>query len=347
MTIFITGGAGFIGSNFVIHLLKQGVDVVNVDKLTYAGNLSNLGSYTNHPKHHFYKDDICDESRLKQIIKTHQPAAIIHMAAESHVDRSIDCANAFIQTNIVGTQCVLNVALAYFRTLPQAKKKSFRFLHLSTDEVFGTLQQTGKFTEDSPYQPNSPYAASKAAADFLVRAYYKTHQLPTITINASNNYGPHQYPEKLIPLMILNALAGNPLPVYGNGQQIRDWLYVQDHVQALYLLLNAGNIGECYCVGSNNEYDNLSLIKTICAILDDIKPKSQGHYEDLITFVPDRPGHDFRYATDSSKLMKHTGWHPVIDFKKGLRETIQWYLVHYKTLSNINHTKRFGLGETA
>ncbi len=344
MTIFVTGGAGFIGSSVVMRLLKKNVTVVNVDKLTYAGNVENLGDYAKHPHYHFYKEDICNQVHLLSIMKKHRPTAIVHMAAESHVDRSIDCADEFIQTNVVGTQRVLDAALGYYRALPIALRNAFRFLHVSTDEVFGALPQTGKFTENSPYAPNSPYAASKAASDFLVRAYHKTHRLPTIIVNSSNNYGPRQYPEKLIPLMILNALSGKPLPVYGDGQHVRDWLYVDDYGDALYALLCHGHVGEQYCIGANNECSNLSLIEKICDHLQEIRPHA--NYHGLIAFVQDRPGHDFRYATDSSKLMKNTGWFPKTDFNKGLSETIKWYVDKYERIP-LNGVDRLGLGVMA
>lgn len=344
MKVLVTGGAGFIGSNFVRFALDKGADIINVDKLTYAGNLENLGSYNQHAKHHFCKADICCAASIQQIISQYQPDSIIHMAAESHVDRSIDCADDFIQTNIVGTYTLLSNAFSYFNSLPAPQKAAFRFIHLSTDEVFGALGNTGKFTELSPYQPNSPYAASKASSDLLVRSYYKTYKFPAIIVNASNNYGPRQFPEKLIPLTILNALENKPLPIYGNGRQIRDWLYVEDHVQALWDVLHHGKIGEQYCIGSDNEISNLEVVHEICDVLDRLHPSQHvKKYKDLITFVKDRPGHDFRYATDATKVKKHTSWVPKTSFTKGLERTIKWYVDHQKNLLQIDARHRIGL----
>lgn len=344
MKILLTGGAGFIGSNFVCDALEKGCQVVNIDKLTYAGNLSNLGSYHTHKNHTFYKEDICHKSEIEQIIFKHQPDVILHMAAESHVDRSIDCSDEFIRTNINGTHTLLDASIKYYRQLKN--KTSFRFIHLSTDEVFGALAEAGKFNESMPYRPNSPYAASKASSDLLVRSYYRTHNLPAIIVNSSNNYGPNQYPEKLIPLTILNAIENKPLPVYGKGQQIRDWLYVKDHVRALHAIMSSGKIGESYCIGGDNELTNLTLVEKICIILDEIKPiSSQTSYKSLITFVADRPGHDFRYATDASKLMQDTHWKPEVNFAHGLRETIQWYINYYELAGDPKGArKRIGLG---
>lgn len=325
MKIILTGGAGFIGANFAIQALKQGHAVINIDALTYAGNLDNLEYYKNHPQHHFYHESICDKSKVQTIFQRHAPDTIVHMAAESHVDRSIDCADPFIETNIMGTHTLLAVGLKYYQSLP--KPNNFRFIHLSTDEVFGALGQTGRFNEFSSYRPNSPYAASKASSDLIVRSYNKTYGLPTIIVNSSNNYGPKQFPEKLIPLTILNALELRPLPVYGDGQQIRDWIHVEDHVRALDLLMTKGATGESYCIGSDNEITNLDLVKKICLILDNIKPRSDSKsYADLITFVTDRPGHDYRYATNASKLKDMIDWYPKISFDEGLRRTIEWYL---------------------
>ncbi|MGV8948009.1 MAG: dTDP-glucose 4,6-dehydratase [Candidatus Paracaedibacter sp.] len=345
MKILVTGGAGFIGSNFVCDALEQGHQVVNIDKLTYAGNLGNLGSYSSHKNHIFYKEDICHKNGIEQIIMQHQPDVILHMAAESHVDRSIDCADDFIRTNVMGTHQLLDVTLKYYKNLDD--KERFRFIHLSTDEVFGALGPTGKFHETMPYRPNSPYAASKASSDLLVRSYHQTYGLPTLIVNASNNYGSKQYPEKLIPLTILNALENKPLPIYGDGQQMRDWLYVIDHVQALHAVINFGRIGESYCVGADNEMANLILVEKICIILDELRPGSlHGSYKSLITFVKDRPGHDFRYATDASKLKQHTGWAPKISFEEGLRATIQWYLDSDVLIDKQAETrKRIGLGK--
>ncbi len=331
MKILVTGGAGFIGSNFVCHALEQGHEVINIDKLTYAGNLENLEDYKDHPSHHFYKKDICDRDAIKAIIFKHAPDGIIHMAAESHVDRSIDCADEFIRTNINGTHALLDAALSYYKQLDN--KESFRFIHLSTDEVFGALSSTGKFDETMPYRPNSPYAASKASSDLLVRSYYKTYGLPTITINASNNYGPKQYPEKLIPLTILNALEHKPLPIYGDGCQIRDWLFVHDHVEALMAVLENGKVGESYCIGAENEISNLELVSHICELLDHLKPFEKS-YRELIAYVKDRPGHDFRYATNASKLKSHTGWSSKVSFEEGLQATIRWYMERFENFRN-------------
>jgi len=344
MKILVTGGAGFIGSNFVCDALEQGHHVINIDKLTYAGNLNNLGGYYSHKNHLFYKEDICHKENVLQIIMRNEPDVILHMAAESHVDRSIDCAHDFIQTNIVGTHCLLDAALRYYKS--RKNKRDFRFIHLSTDEVFGALGSTGMFDETMPYRPNSPYAASKASSDLLARSYYHTHSFPAVIVYASNNYGPQQYAEKLIPLTILNALEGKPLPVYGNGQQTRDWLYVKDHVKALYALIENGKIGESYCVGAANEMTNLTLVEKICTILDEVSPSSSHKsYKSLITFVTDRPGHDFRYATDATKLREHTRWAPEVNFKDGLKETIHWYVNHYDRVEvGENARKRVGLG---
>ena len=344
MKVLVTGGAGFIGSNFVCSLLKDGHHVITVDVLTYAGNLENFGDYKTNKNHFFYKEDICNGFALDSILDNHQPEVVVHMAAESHVDRSIDCPDDFIKTNIFGTYTVLNAVLSYYKTSPL--KDSFRFIHLSTDEVFGALGLKGKFNESMPYRPNSPYAASKASSDHLVRSYHKTYGLPTIIVNSSNNYGPKQYPEKLIPLTILNACELKKLPVYGNGQQIRDWLYVDDHVRALYALMEWGKIGSSYCVGSDNERTNLSLVETLCEALDELRPSgSLSSYKELITFVSDRPGHDFRYATDASLLKNDTGWKPQISFKEGLQRTVQWYLDHFTQVGcKVEARKRIGLG---
>lgn len=342
MRILVTGGAGFIGSNFVCQSLSQGYEIITIDKLTYAGSLENLGTYYNHKNHVFYKEDICHKQSIEEILFKEQPGVILHMAAESHVDRSIDCADDFIQTNIVGTHQLLEASLKYFQGLKN--KNDFRFLHLSTDEVFGALEETGKFNETMPYRPNSPYAASKAASDLLVRSYYKTYGLPTMIVNSSNNYGPKQYPEKLIPLMILNALEQKPLPVYGEGQQIRDWLFVTDHVEALLELISLGMIGESYCIGGDNEMTNLSLVQLICDYLDKVHPM-QASYRSLITFVLDRPGHDYRYAMDASKLAKTTKWSPKVNLQEGINRTILWYLERFEALrAKSEARKRIGLG---
>jgi dTDP-glucose 4,6-dehydratase len=330
MKILVTGGAGFIGSNFVCRALSQGHIVVNIDKLTYAGNLNNLENYVHHSNHFFCQEDICNKKAIEEILLKHQPEIIVHMAAESHVDRSIECADEFIRTNINGTHHLLDESLKYYRGLEN--KHAFRFIHLSTDEVFGALGEKGKFNETMPYRPNSPYAASKASSDLLVRAYNKTYNLPTIIVNCSNNFGPKQYPEKLIPLTILNALSLKPLPIYGDGKQIRDWLYVNDHIDALFSIIQSGRVGESYCIGSDNEMSNLALVHTICNKLDKLKPADKPYHE-LITFVKDRPGHDFRYATDATKLKKHTGWKSQYSFDESLEETITWYLKNYQPQS--------------
>ncbi|MFN7662601.1 MAG: dTDP-glucose 4,6-dehydratase [Alphaproteobacteria bacterium] len=344
MKILLTGGAGFIGSNFLIHAIKAGYEVVNVDVLTYAGNLNNLEDYKNHPGHHFYQENICNTENIKTIFQHHKPDVVLHMAAESHVDRSIDCPDPFIETNILGTYSMLEASLDYYKSLSDQSR--FRFIHLSTDEVFGALGMEEKFSETSPYRPNSPYAASKASSDLLVRSYFKTYNFPTVIVNASNNYGPRQYAEKLIPLIILNAIEHKPLPLYGNGLQVRDWLYVEDHVDALSLLIEKGKVGESYCIGAENEFTNLSLVNKICDILDAIYPSSKlDSYKDLITFVTDRPGHDFRYATDASKL-KTLGWQPKTDLDEGLEKTVRWYLACYtKGGHSQNNRIRIGLGK--
>lgn len=341
MKILVTGGAGFIGSNFICYALENGHEVINIDKLTYAGNLGNLENYKNQPNHYFYQEDICNQENIRNIVDKHKPNVIVHMAAESHVDRSIDCADEFIRTNINGTHALLDISLRYYKQLEN--KDDFRLIHLSTDEVFGALGLDGKFDEAMPYKPNSPYAASKASSDLLVRSYNKTYGLPTIIVNSSNNYGPKQYPEKLIPLTILNALEQKELPVYGDGNQVRDWLFVEDHVRALFAIITKGRVGESYCVGSDNEVSNLNLVHMICKILDDIKPTDK-LYADLIRFVKDRPGHDFRYATNASKLKEHTGWITQVNFKEGLQQTIQWYINNFDKLrTNSKARDRVGL----
>jgi dTDP-glucose 4,6-dehydratase len=340
MKILVTGGAGFIGSHFVCRALKDGHEVVNIDKLTYAGNLDNLEHWKSHPKHSFYQEDICHRDALIIILTKHRPEVVVHMAAESHVDRSIDCSDEFIRTNVNGTHALLEAVRSYSTDL---KSDTFRFLHLSTDEVFGALGPTGQFDETQPYRPNSPYAASKAASDLLVRSYFKTYGIPTLIGNSSNNYGPKQYPEKLIPLTILNALEQKPLPIYGDGQQVRDWLFVEDHVEALFSLLQSGQIGESYCVGSANEMTNLTLVSSLCRILDELRPAHQP-YEKLITFVKDRPGHDYRYATNSSKVRVQTGWSAKTSFQEGLRQTVQWYVSQFETLkTNSQARERLGV----
>jgi dTDP-glucose 4,6-dehydratase len=327
--ILVTGGAGFIGANFVLDWLAQpGADsVVNVDKLTYAGNLKTLASLDGDARHVFSQTDICDRAALDQLLNTYQPRAVVHFAAESHVDRSIHGPADFIQTNIVGSFTLLEAVRSYWGKLEGAAKTDFRLLHVSTDEVFGSLgPQDPQFSESTAYAPNSPYSASKAASDHLVRAYHHTYGLPVVTTNCSNNYGPYHFPEKLIPLMITNALAGKALPVYGDGQNVRDWLYVGDHCSAIREVLARGRLGETYNVGGWNEKTNLEVVHTLCDLLDELKPKAAGSYRDQIAFVKDRPGHDRRYAIDARKLERELGWRPAETFETGLRKTVRWYL---------------------
>jgi dTDP-glucose 4,6-dehydratase len=328
--LFVTGGAGFIGSNFVLSTLAESDEpIVNVDKLTYAGNLHNLDALQGDPRHVFVRGDIRDRALMRQTLERHRPRAIVHFAAESHVDRSIVGPGEFIETNIVGTWSLLEEARAYWASLRGAERGAFRFLNVSTDEVYGTLQPSDPaFSESTAYAPNSPYAASKASADHLVRAYHHTYGLPTLTSNCSNNYGPYQFPEKLIPLMIRNALAGEALPVYGDGKQVRDWLYVQDHCDAVRRILENGQVGETYNIGGNNEKRNLDVVHTLCAILDGERPKKNGSYTQQIEFVKDRPGHDRRYAIDGTKLRAELGWQPTETFETGLGKTVRWYLEH-------------------
>ncbi|WP_439670940.1 dTDP-glucose 4,6-dehydratase [Cupriavidus necator] len=327
--ILVTGGAGFIGANFVLAWLgdKSADGVINVDKLTYAGNRKTLASVEDDPRHVFSQTDICDRDALDELFATYKPRAVVHFAAESHVDRSIHGPGEFIQTNIVGTFTLLEAARAYWGSLEGQAKLDFRFLHVSTDEVFGSLSETDpQFSEATPYAPNSPYSASKAASDHLVRAYHHTYGLPVLTTNCSNNYGPYHFPEKLIPLIIANALAGKPLPIYGDGLNVRDWLYVRDHCSAIREVLAKGRLGETYNVGGWNEKTNLDVVHTLCDLLDDLSPKATGSYRDQITFVKDRPGHDRRYAIDARKLERELGWKPAETFASGLRKTVQWYL---------------------
>ncbi|WP_330985218.1 MULTISPECIES: dTDP-glucose 4,6-dehydratase [Enterobacterales] len=331
--ILITGGAGFIGSAVVRHIINDTTDsVVVVDKLTYAGNLASLAPVAQSERFAFEQVDICDRLALDRVFAQHQPDLVMHLAAESHVDRSIDGPAAFIETNIVGTYTLLEATRGWWNQLETAKKNAFRFHHISTDEVYGDLHGSDDFfTETTPYAPSSPYSASKAGSDHLVRAWLRTYGLPTLVTNCSNNYGPYHFPEKLIPLTILNALSGKPLPVYGNGQQIRDWLYVEDHARALYRVVTTGVVGETYNIGGHNERKNIDVVQTLCALLEELvpqKPQGVAHYKDLITFVTDRPGHDVRYAIDAAKIERELGWTPDETFESGMRKTVQWYLAH-------------------
>jgi len=332
MKIFVTGGAGFIGSAVIRHLINFTSDkVVNIDKLTYAGNLESLASVSDNERYHFEQVDICDASRIDELFIKYRPDAVMHLAAESHVDRSIDGPAAFIETNIIGTYILLEAARKYWLTLNDAGKTTFRFHHISTDEVYGSLGKEGFFTEESRYEPNSPYSASKASSDHLVRAWHATYGLPIIITNCSNNYGPYQFPEKLIPLMILNAIEGKTLPIYGKGDQIRDWLYVDDHARALYKVVTEGAVGETYNIGGHNEKTNLEVVHTLCSILDELVPNHPGginKYSELITHVADRPGHDLRYAIDSTKTKQQLGWVPDETFETGIRKTVEWYLAN-------------------
>ncbi|WP_151869876.1 MULTISPECIES: dTDP-glucose 4,6-dehydratase [Acinetobacter] len=340
MRILLTGGAGFIGSAVVRHIIKNTNDeILNVDKLTYAGNLESLKEIDQDPRYQFQQVDICDAEKLEHVFEQFQPDAIMHLAAESHVDRSIDGPSAFIQTNIIGTYTLLEVARKYWLALGEAQKKSFRFHHISTDEVYGDLEgTTDLFTETTPYAPSSPYSASKASSDHLVRAWQRTYGLPVILTNCSNNYGPYHFPEKLIPLIILNALNGKALPVYGNGSQIRDWLFVEDHARALYKVVTEAAVGETYNIGGHNEQKNIDVVKAICTLLEELapnKPSGVDQYEDLITYVTDRPGHDLRYAIDASKIQKDLDWVPQESFETGLRKTVEWYLNNQEWVENV------------
>lgn len=326
--ILITGGAGFIGSAVIRQLITEtDATVINVDKLTYAGNLQSLISVASNPRYCFEHVDICDAATVASLFHEHQPDAVMHLAAESHVDRSITGPAAFIETNIIGTYTLLNAAREYWSELSAERKNTFRFHHISTDEVYGSLGETGFFTENTAYQPNSPYSASKASSDHLVRAWHHTYGLPVVTTNCSNNYGPYHFPEKLIPLIILNACKGKPLPIYGKGDNIRDWLYVDDHARALRLVLEQGRVGETYNIGGWNEKTNLEVVHAICTILDELRPQGAPHAS-LITYVQDRPGHDHRYAIDASKIAHELGWKPLETFETGLRKTVQWYLTN-------------------
>lgn len=354
MNILVTGGAGFIGSAVVRLLINEtNHNVLNVDKLTYAGNLESLVSIDNSPRYRFARADICNRAEMEDLFKVFQPDLVMHLAAESHVDRSIDGPAAFIETNIVGTYTLLDVARAYWKELEADKQAGFRFHHISTDEVYGDLEGTDDlFTEETSYDPSSPYSASKASSDHLVRAWGRTYGFPVLVTNCSNNYGPYHFPEKLIPLMILNALEGKPLPVYGDGNQIRDWLYVEDHARALYEVVTNGNLGETYNIGGHNEIRNIDVVMTICSILEELvpnKPTGVNEYKDLITFVKDRPGHDVRYAIDASKINDALGWKPQETFETGIRKTVRWYLDNQGWCQRVQDGtyQRERLGETA
>lgn len=335
-TLLVTGGAGFIGANFVLQAVAQGHKVINLDKLTYAGNLDTLASLEGNDRHVFMQGDIGDRALISSLLKSHGVEAVVNFAAESHVDRSIDGPAEFIETNVVGTLGLLESSRDYWRSLGGYEASRFRFLHVSTDEVYGSLGDEGQFKETTPYAPNSPYSASKAASDHLVRAFHHTYGLPTLTTNCSNNYGPYQFPEKLIPLIIQKALAGEFLPVYGDGLNVRDWLYVGDHCTAIQRVLEAGRVGETYNVGGNAERENLTVVKAICALLDEHRPLPDGRQrESLITFVRDRPGHDRRYAIDSSKLQSELGWRPSQTFESGIKHTVEWYLSNSAWVSRV------------
>ena len=351
-TILITGGCGFIGSNFIQYILANTKyqNVINLDKLTYAGNLNNLLDIKKDERYIFIQGDICDHNCVRNIFKEYIPNVVVHFAAESHVDRSIDGPQQFIQTNIIGTSVLLKESLDYYIYLNESFRSKFKFHHISTDEVFGSLGVGGYFNESTAYDPSSPYSASKASSDHLVRAWHRTFGLPVTISNCSNNYGPYQFPEKLIPLIILNCLAQKPLPVYGTGENVRDWLYVHDHCDAINMVLRKGTIGETYNVGGNNEIKNIQIVKNICTILDEVKPAESGEsYHQLITFVKDRPGHDFRYAINSKKIKQDLGWQPQETFQSGLRKTINWYLDNkdwwIETQKNIYQQERLGTGE--
>jgi dTDP-glucose 4,6-dehydratase len=334
-TLLVTGGAGFIGSNFVLQAIAAGHSVITLDALTYAGNPENLAALASNPAHTFIHGDINDDTLVRSLLATHRPSAVVHFAAESHVDRSILGPEIFLRTNILGTFTLLQAALDHFRTLPSAEAATFRFLHVSTDEVYGSLSPSDPAVlETTPYQPNSPYSASKAASDHLVRAWHHTYGLPVLTTNCSNNYGPFQFPEKLIPLILHNALAGKPIPIYGDGLNVRDWLYVTDHCDAILTVLAHGRLGETYNVGGLNEQTNLSVVTTLCAILDRLHPSTAPH-DRLVTYVKDRPGHDRRYAIDCSKIQSELGWSPKESFATGLEKTVQWYLDHQDWVAHI------------
>ncbi len=337
MTILVTGGAGFIGSNFVLDWLEAvGEPVVNLDALTYAGNLHNLDAVQGDARHVFVQGDIADRALVDRLLTEHRPRAVLHFAAESHVDRSIHGPGDFMRTNVLGSFTLLEAVRGHWRALADADKTAFRFHHVSTDEVYGSLAPGAPaFTETHPYQPNSPYAASKAASDHLVRAWHHTYGLPVVTTNCSNNYGPHHFPEKLIPLMIVNALAGKPLPVYGDGLQVRDWLYVRDHASAIRAVLAGGRVGQTYNIGGGCEKANLEIVHTVCALLDELRPDAAGSYRRLIAHVTDRPGHDRRYAIDARKIERELGWRPAETFETGIRKTVQWYLDHRQWVADV------------
>ncbi|MBE7419319.1 MAG: dTDP-glucose 4,6-dehydratase [Ideonella sp.] len=337
MTVLVTGGAGFIGSNFVLDwLARHDEPVVNLDALTYAGNLGNLGSLRGDARHVFVKGDICDRALVDGLLAQHRPRALLHFAAESHVDRSIHGPGEFMRTNVTGTYTLLEAARAHLATLGDAERAAFRFVHVSTDEVYGSLTADAPaFTETHAYEPNSPYSASKAASDHLVRAWHHTYGLPVLTTNCSNNYGPYHFPEKLIPLMIVNALAGKALPVYGDGLNVRDWLYVRDHCSGIRAVLDQGRVGETYNIGGWNEKTNLEIVRTVCALLDEMRPDPAGPHARLITFVKDRPGHDRRYAIDVRKIERELGWRPAETFDSGIRKTVQWYLEHAEWVARV------------
>ena len=352
MKILVTGGAGFIGSAVIRHIIHNTDDeVLNIDKLTYAGNLESLKDIAKSPRYEFHQIDICDKEALEQAFNSFKPNLVMHLAAESHVDRSIDGPAEFINTNIVGTYHLLEVARQYWQTLDDLDKQQFKFHHISTDEVYGDLEgTTDLFTENTPYAPSSPYSASKASSDHLVRAWHRTYGFPILVTNCSNNYGPYHFPEKLIPLVILNALDGKALPIYGKGNQIRDWLFVEDHARALYKVVTEGKVGETYNIGGHNEKQNIEVVKTICHILDELKPQENGQpYESLITFVKDRPGHDLRYAIDASKIANELKWTPTETFDSGIRKTVEWYLNNMEWCSRVQdgsyQRERLGAGE--
>ena len=351
MRIFVTGGAGFIGSAVIRNIIhsRPSWSVVNIDKLTYAGNLDSVKDVSGSPNYTFRQVDICDREKIKALFDEYKPDGIMHLAAESHVDRSIDGPGEFIQTNIVGTYNLLECARAYWTGLDEARKKNFRFHHISTDEVYGSLGDSGFFTEETSYKPNSPYSASKASSDHLVRAWHETFKLPVVTTNCSNNYGPFHFPEKLIPLMILNALDLKKLPVYGKGDNVRDWLFVEDHAEALLTVFEKGRIGETYNIGGNNEKQNIEVVHTICALLDQMRKRADGKsYRDLISYVPDRPGHDKRYAIDASKVMRELKWQPKETFETGIKKTVAWYLENSGWCKRVQdgsyRRERLGLG---